>query len=61
LKSALRNTWIQQQGPSPKTAKEKHLDIIKRTIVAWNSIFEKTVRKSFVKAIPRQFEALEFM
>ncbi|OWZ03632.1 hypothetical protein PHMEG_00024597 [Phytophthora megakarya] len=61
LKLPLRNTWIQQQGLSPKKAKGKRVDIIKRTIVAWNRISEKTVRKSFVNVFPRQFEAIEFM
>ncbi|OWY92721.1 hypothetical protein PHMEG_00038153 [Phytophthora megakarya] len=51
LKSALRNTWIQQQGPSPKKAKEKRLDIIKRNIVAWNIIFKKTLRKGYSTAV----------
>ncbi|OWY96204.1 LOW QUALITY PROTEIN: hypothetical protein PHMEG_00033586, partial [Phytophthora megakarya] len=60
LKSALRSAWIQNKDPSPKTAKEKRMDSIKRTITAWDSITEKTVRSSFRKAIPREFEAVEF-
>ncbi|OWZ10955.1 hypothetical protein PHMEG_00016101 [Phytophthora megakarya] len=41
FKSALRNTWVLQQGHSPKKANEMWLDIMKRTIVTWNSISEK--------------------
>ncbi|KAE9043901.1 hypothetical protein PR003_g3208 [Phytophthora rubi] len=59
LKSSLRSTWVYRK--SPKTAMEKRLDIIERTIIAWNSIDEGTVCSSFKKAIPRQFEAVEFL
>ncbi|POM68138.1 Hypothetical protein PHPALM_15740 [Phytophthora palmivora] len=35
----------------PNNAHEKRVDIIKRTITAWNSISEKTVQSNFTKAI----------
>ncbi|KAG6976144.1 hypothetical protein JG688_00001665 [Phytophthora aleatoria] len=60
-KSALRITRVHNKGPSPKTAAEKRRDIMERTIITWNSIDEGTVLESFETAIPRQFDALEFM
>ncbi|EGZ11899.1 hypothetical protein PHYSODRAFT_514872 [Phytophthora sojae] len=59
LKSALRSTWAYRK--SPKTAKEKRLDIIERTIIAWNSLDEDIVVESFENALPQHFEALEFL
>ncbi|KAF1774846.1 hypothetical protein JG687_00001578 [Phytophthora cactorum] len=60
-KSALRSTRVHHKGRSPKTAAEKRRDIMERTIITWNSIDEETVLESFETAIPRQFDALEFM
>ncbi|POM67123.1 LOW QUALITY PROTEIN: Hypothetical protein PHPALM_16914 [Phytophthora palmivora] len=58
LKSALRSTWIQKR-PCPKMANEKRMDIIKRAIFAWRSIYEETVLSSLKKANSREFEAVE--
>ncbi|KAE9033969.1 hypothetical protein PR003_g6499 [Phytophthora rubi] len=59
LKSSLHSTWVYRK--SPKTVKVKRLDITERTIIAWNSIDGDTVRSNSERAIPRRFEAVEFM
>lgn len=53
LKAKLRTFWVTEKGVA-KTAAEKRLAMVKRTIAAWEAIPEDTVRKSFVKALPQQ-------
>ncbi|KAF0717935.1 Aste57867_1997 [Aphanomyces stellatus] len=52
LKSTLRSLWLRETPVV--TAAEKRMKMIQRTIKAWDSISEETVRKSFVKALPSE-------
>ncbi|ETP52537.1 hypothetical protein F442_02473, partial [Phytophthora nicotianae P10297] len=50
LKAKLRSLWMEEKGKA-MTAHEKRVATIKRTIQAWESIKDTTVRKVVNKAL----------
>ncbi|KAF0739538.1 hypothetical protein Ae201684_004720 [Aphanomyces euteiches] len=52
LKSKMQALWLREEPVT--TAAEKRMNMIKRTIKAWESLSAETVRKSFTKALPRE-------
>ncbi|KAE9341169.1 hypothetical protein PF008_g10754 [Phytophthora fragariae] len=63
LKSKLKALWMLERPPplrdgekrAKKTAKDKRLETIKRTIKAWDEIEPDTIIKSFNKALLTDF------
>ncbi|RHZ04941.1 hypothetical protein DYB26_010768 [Aphanomyces astaci] len=51
LKAKLRSLWLQEKPV--KSAAEKRMKMIERTIKAWESLSESAVKRSFEKALPR--------
>jgi hypothetical protein len=72
LKAILRSKWLMESvdellddrgnirtdADRIRTAKEKRLATINRTVEAWNEITADVIQKSFVKALPRRSGAL---
>ena len=52
FKAKMRKHWLSESFVA-KTAKEKRLATINRTIQAWDEISVIVIKKSFQKAIPR--------
>ncbi|KAJ0407212.1 hypothetical protein ATCC90586_004524 [Pythium insidiosum] len=57
LKANLRALWLKELSPA-RTAAEKRLATIKRTIAAFETITSETITGSFAKAIPKPSDVL---
>ncbi|KAJ0390660.1 hypothetical protein P43SY_011835 [Pythium insidiosum] len=57
LKANLRALWLKELSPA-RTAAEKRLAMIKRTIAAFETITSETIKGSFAKAIPKPSDVL---
>lgn len=53
LKKKLTAEWLREKVTATRTAKEKRLAAVTRTIRAWENISTECVIKSFEKAIPK--------
>ncbi|KAG2855088.1 hypothetical protein PC116_g24519 [Phytophthora cactorum] len=54
LKKKLSAEWLRDKVSTARTAKEKRIAVVMRTIRAWENISTECVIKSFEKAIPKE-------